>query len=162
MAGGTTEAADLDAVTDAVLTASRALVAVAARSLARHEGDVSIGQFRALVVLAGPEPLRPMDLANALAVDPSTVTRLCDRLERKGLISRRREQADRRQVELSLTAVGHELVDRVTRQRRAEIRRIVEGVPARDRGSLVRAFTAFNASAGERLVEDQPSRAWEL
>jgi DNA-binding MarR family transcriptional regulator len=75
---------------DAVLTASRVLVAVAARSLAAQEGEISLQQYRALVVLASHGQQRPVDLAHSLGVDPSTATRLCDRLVRKRLISRRR------------------------------------------------------------------------
>ena len=41
-----------DSLTDALLTASRALVAVAARSLAAVDDDVTLPQYRALVVLA--------------------------------------------------------------------------------------------------------------
>ena len=43
---------EVEAVTDAVLTASRALVGVAARSLAVVDADVTLPQYRALVVLA--------------------------------------------------------------------------------------------------------------
>lgn len=144
---------------DAVLTASRVLVAVAARSLAEFEDDVSVPQFRSLVVLASRGPQRPVDLAATLGVDPSTVTRLCDRLARKGLISRRRRGADRREVQLALTARGAELVSTVTERRRSEIRRILRGVPPSARGGLVRAFQTFSAAAGETL-EAQPT--WEL
>ena len=63
-------------LTEAVLTASRVLVAVAARSLAEHEGEVSLQQYRGLVVLASRGPQRPVDLAEALGVDPSTATPL--------------------------------------------------------------------------------------
>ncbi|MFC7655431.1 hypothetical protein ACFQV8_01700 [Pseudonocardia benzenivorans] len=41
-----------DELVDAVMTASRVLVAVAARSLAAVDEDVTIAQYRALVVLA--------------------------------------------------------------------------------------------------------------
>ena len=44
--------APAEELTDAVLTASRVLVAVAARSLSDHEGEVSLQQYRALVMLA--------------------------------------------------------------------------------------------------------------
>ncbi|MDA8393162.1 MAG: MarR family transcriptional regulator, partial [Actinomycetota bacterium] len=54
-----------------------------------QEGGLSIQQFRALVVLGSRPLTRPVDLASALAVDSSTVTRLCDRLVRKGLRRRR-------------------------------------------------------------------------
>ncbi|MGZ6975501.1 MAG: MarR family transcriptional regulator, partial [Acidimicrobiia bacterium] len=60
-------------VTDAVLLASRALVGVAARSLAEVEDEVTLPQFRALVVLATAD--RNLgDLAEALDVHPSTAT----------------------------------------------------------------------------------------
>src|SRR5579862_8947891 len=60
------------AETDALLTASRVLVAVAARSLAEHEAEVSLQQYRALVVLGSRGAQRPVDLPQALSVDPST------------------------------------------------------------------------------------------
>jgi DNA-binding MarR family transcriptional regulator len=148
-------------LTDAVLTASRVLVAVAARSLADHGAEVSLHQYRALVVLASRGPLRPVDLAEALGVDPSTVTRLCDRLSDKRLISRRRQGGDRREVQLDLSARGRELIEAVTARRRKEISRILSAVPAPEREDLVLAFTAFGTAAGE-VPEDEWPRSWEL
>jgi DNA-binding MarR family transcriptional regulator len=153
--------AALDDLATAVLGASRVLVAVAARSLGEHEGEVSIQQFRSLVVLASRGPQRPVDLAVALGVDPSTVTRMCDRLVRKRLIYRRRHGADRREVQLSLTPAGAELVETVTARRYQEIRRVLESVPQGDRKDLVRAFRSFALAAGETLT-DISSRVWEL
>ena len=95
---------DRDDLVDAVLGASRALVAVAARSLADLAEDVTLAQYRALVELAARGPQRPADLASALGVDPSTATRMCDRLVRKQLVQRRRISADRRGVRISLTS----------------------------------------------------------
>jgi DNA-binding MarR family transcriptional regulator len=146
---------------DAVLTASRVLVAVAARSLAAHEGEISLQQYRALVVLASRGPQRPRDLALALGVDPSTATRLCDRLVQKHLISRRRQGQDRREVRLDLTPSGDELIASVTARRRAEIKRIVDAVPPGKRAALVDAFAAFGHAAGE-VPDDQWQRSWDL
>src|SRR5579875_2119893 len=84
--------------TDELLTASRALVAVAARSLALVEDQVTLPQYRALVILASREELRPVDLAGVLGVSPSTATRMCDRLVRKGLVDRLHRDTDRREV----------------------------------------------------------------
>ncbi len=151
----------LETVTDAVLTASRVLMAVVARSLREHEGDVSIQQYRTLVVLAQRGAQRPVDLAATLGVDPSTVTRLCDRLERKGMISRVRDGADRREVRLRLSARGAALVRSVTRRRREEIRRILEALSPAQRGALVDALGSFSAAAGEVAERDWP-RFWEL
>jgi DNA-binding MarR family transcriptional regulator len=145
---------------DAVLTASRVLVAVAARSLA-EEVSVSLPQYRALVVLASRGSQRPVDLAQALSVDPSTVTRMCDRLEGKALITRRRDKEDRRTVVLDLSAAGHQLVDRVTLRRRREIGQILTAVDPKERSNLVRAFTAFGNAAGE-IPEADWQRSWDL
>ena len=144
-----------------MLTASRVLVAVAARSLSEHEAEVSLPQFRALVILASRGPQRPVDLAEALGIDPSTATRLCDRLATRRLISRRRQAGDRRVVRLDLSDRGRRLVDSVTEARRGEIRRILAAVPARERDELARAFGSFARAAGE-VPEDQWPRSWEL
>ncbi len=46
-----------EAAVDAVLTASRTLVAVATQSLGAVAEDTTIAQYRALVVLASPFPM---------------------------------------------------------------------------------------------------------
>src|SRR5437773_1804921 len=102
------------AVVDAVLSASRALIAVATRSLGAAAEETTIAQYRALVVLASRGPQRIVDLAAALDVAPSTAGRMCDRLARKGLIRRHRARADRRAVLVSVTAAGRLVVDQAT------------------------------------------------
>jgi DNA-binding MarR family transcriptional regulator len=146
-----------DDVADAVLRASRALVAVAARSLATVAEDVTLAQYRALIELAARGPQRLADLATALGVDRSTATRMCDRLVRKRLVTRRRGSEDRRVVRVSLTAQGGELVAEVGRRRRAEIRRIVRRMPASSRPLVVSALQAFADAAGE-----VPDQDWSL
>ena len=146
---------------DVVLTASRVLVAVAARSLAAHEAEVSLQQYRALVVLASRGPQRPGDLAEALGVDPSTTTRLCDRLVERRLISRRRQPGDRREVRVDLNDRGRSLVGEVTERRRLEIQRILAAVPDPDRAALVGAFRTFGQAAGE-VPDDEWPRSWDL
>jgi DNA-binding MarR family transcriptional regulator len=138
-----------DDVVDAVLRASRVLVSVAARSLSRVEGNVTIPQYRALVVLASRGPQSAGAMADALGVHSSTLTRLCDRLVAKGLITRDDEPANRRRVNLALTARGRGLVRSVTTRRRKEIADIVARVPPRQRAALVDALHAFGEAAHE-------------
>ena len=149
----------LPTVTDAVLLASRALVGVAARSLADVEDEVTLPQFRALVVLATSD--RNLgELADALDVHPSTATRLCSRLETKGLITRRPATESRRELVVSLTHRGRKLVDDVTRRRRREITRIVDRISERDQRVLVHALGVFADAAGE-APEPSWSFGWE-
>jgi DNA-binding MarR family transcriptional regulator len=138
-----------DELVDTVLAASRALVAVAARSLAVAGEEVTLPQYRALVVLAARGPQGTADLAAALAVNPSTATRMCDRLVRKGLVRRHRQAGDRRMVRIALTAAGRDLVAEVTRRRRAELARLLGVLPLDQHQPVIAAFRAFAAAAGE-------------
>jgi DNA-binding MarR family transcriptional regulator len=142
--------ATADELVDTVLAASRALVAVAARSLAAAGDEVTLPQYRALVVLAARGPQGTAELAAALAVNPSTATRMCDRLVRKGLVRRHRQAGDRRSVRIALTAPGRDLVAEVTRRRRAELARLLGALPPAQHEPVIAAFRAFAAAAGER------------
>jgi len=138
-----------DDLVDTVLAASRALVAVAARSLAAAGDEVTLPQYRALVVLAASGPQGTADLAAALAVNPSTATRMCDRLVRKGLVRRHRQAGDRRTVRIALTQTGRDLVAEVTKRRRAELARLLGVLPQAQHEPVIAAFQAFAAAAGE-------------
>jgi DNA-binding MarR family transcriptional regulator len=150
-----------DSVIDSVLSASRVLVAVAARSLSDVGEEVTLTQYRTLVVLASRGTQNMAELAEAVGVTPATATRMCDRLVRKKLVVRRAEQGDRRQVRLSLSRVGLELVAAVTDRRREEIERIVGAVPEDEREVLVNALKRFAAAAGE-VPEQDWSAGWDL
>lgn len=150
-------APDLDEVVDVALTASRALVALSARSLAAVEGEVTLPQYRTLVVLQSRGPQTLQQLAGELLVVPSTATRMCDRLVAKQLVARTVPDGDRRQVLLSVTAAGAALVARVTKVRRAELAAVVARMPPAPRAALVPALEAFAQAAGE-----VPDRAWDL
>jgi DNA-binding MarR family transcriptional regulator len=141
-------AADAAAV-DAVLTASRSLIAVATRSLGAAAEETTIAQYRTLVVLASRGPRRMADLAAALDVAPSTAGRMCDRLVRKGLIRRHRARADRRSVVVSVTAAGRLVVDQATARRRALIADILAELPADTQRAIAAALRAFADAAGE-------------
>ena len=64
-----------DSMVDAVLSASRVLVAIAARSLADAGEEVTLTQYRSLVVLASRGPQSMAALAEAVAVTPATASR---------------------------------------------------------------------------------------
>src|SRR5664280_1825980 len=102
-----------EAMVDAVLTDSRVLVAVAARSLADAGEEVTLTQYRSLVVLASRGPQSVAALAEAVAVTPPTASRLLERLVRKGLVRRRTDRHARRQVRRALTEAGRDLIDTV-------------------------------------------------
>jgi DNA-binding MarR family transcriptional regulator len=145
------------ALVEAFLTASRALVGVAARSLAAGDAEITLPQHRALVLLAARGPLRVSDLADLLGVNGSTATRHCDRLQRRGLVQRSPAPDDGRAVLVSLTSAGRRLVQKVGRRRREEISRILQAMPMQNRQDLLAALRAFADATGE-----VPEQNWSL
>ena len=152
---------DVNAVTAAVLTASRLLVAVSARSLATVQERVTLPQFRLLVVLAGDGEMKLVALAERLAVNPSTAMRMVARLTTAGLVDRRVNPENRRENVLRLTGPGRRIVDDVTARRRTEITAIVARMPADQRRGLVTALRAFSAAGDEPPVPDPIPLGWD-
>ena len=150
------------AAVDAVLTASRSMVAVATRSLGAAAEETTIAQYRALVVLASRGPQRLVDLAEALAVAPSTAGRMCDRLVRKGLIRRHRTRADRRVVQVSVTPAGRRVVDEATTRRRALIAEILAKLPVPAQQAVAQALREFADAAGEVPDSEWPAAVQEV
>ncbi|MEV5157859.1 MarR family transcriptional regulator [Streptomyces sp. NPDC053728] len=140
---------DVDAVTRAVLTASRVLVAVSARSLAEVEDRVTLPQFRMLVVLSTRGATKLVSLAGLLGVAPSTAMRMVDRLIVAGLADRQTNPDNRRETLLQLTAEGLRTVENVTARRRTEIASIVQHLAPGQRTALVAALNDFNEAGGE-------------
>lgn len=143
---------DVDALTDAVLTASRLLVAVSARSLAAVEETITLPQFRMLVILDSRGEMKLSSLAELLDVNPSTATRMVDRLVTTEMVARQPNPATRREVVVELTDEGRRVVRGVTRRRRAAIGRIVTKMSEDKRSGLVEALTAFTEAGGEPAV----------
>lgn len=151
MAAENATAADesLDVITDALLTASRLLVAISAQSIGKVDESITFPQLRTLVILSNRGPINLATLAGLLGVQPSATGRMVDRLVAAGLIDRLPHPTSRRELLAALTQRGREVVRQITAYRRSEIAQIVERMPAAERQGLVRALTAFTAAGGE-------------
>lgn len=138
-----------DAIVDAALDASRALLGAVARSLAVAREHVSLPQFRVLVLLATRGPQRSGDLARAVGVHPSTFSRSADRLVSGGWVRRAENPDSRREVLVELTAPGAGLVADVTHRRLSELRGVLTRL-TREEQVLVRdGLSRYADAAGE-------------
>lgn len=142
---------------DAVLAGSRTLVGIAVRSLAAAGVDVTLPQYRALVILAYNGPQRTIDLAEQLDVISSTATRMIDRLVRRGLVQREVHPQDRRATRVEITDRGRAVVGAVTERRRAEFAKILRKMDAETRQCLIDGLDALNRAAGEA-----PEQTWSF
>jgi DNA-binding MarR family transcriptional regulator len=155
----TTPSASEDEVVGALLALSRVFVGVAARSLADLDEDVTLAQYRTLVVLVSRGPQRIVDLADELTVTSSTATRMCNRLVRKGLVARQERADDRRAAWVTLTPLGAELVGEVMLRRRDTIGALVSDLSLTRPLAFASVLNALVEAAGE-LTDAEWRRRW--
>lgn len=138
---------------DAFVTASRALVGVAVRSIAASPVALTAPQHRALLLVASGRADTVSGLQELLGINQSNVSRLVDRLDRLGLVRRERSSVDARAIVITATPLGREALDAVTRRRRAEIAAVLAAMHERDRADALRVMRAFDVAARESVDE---------
>lgn len=118
--------------------------------------DLTPQQYNALRLLRGahPDTLRTTDLTERLVSRAPDTTRLLDKLAERGLIERRRSEANRREVRVGITAAGGTLLD--------ELQEPLRACHARQLGHLTRAelrdLTALLRAA--RLPHEDADSSW--
>ncbi len=80
---------------------ARAYAQALADRLARHE--ISIAQWAVLLFLWAEDGPSQRSLSRSVAIDEATMARTLDRMERDGLVQRRRNRVDRRQQNVYMT-----------------------------------------------------------
>lgn len=110
---------------------------------------ISGTQYNVLRILRGAEAngLCRNEIRDRLITRMPDVTRLLDRMEEAGLVSRARDDDDRRLVTTRLTALGRELVDRLDAPVEAEHRRALGHLSESQLRTLIELLTL--ARAGE-------------
>lgn len=132
---------------------TRALVGVIADSLIPALDEVTMPQFRALVLLRALGPTAAGALAARLGVTASTGTRLVARLVRGGWVHRSSEPSDRRLITLDLTPPGIRLVDEARRRREQALVAILGRMDPADRHAAIDGLRRFGDAAGEPSPE---------
>jgi DNA-binding MarR family transcriptional regulator len=100
--------------------------------------QITPAQFRALSVLMRDEPQRVTDLAEHLRIAPRSATEVVDHLQRRGLVERRPDVADRRATLIALTGKGRAAGDDVRAARQVEAGRLFGTLSEKDRETLAR------------------------
>lgn len=128
---------------------TRALVGVTLQSLQVLDGEVSVPQFRLLLVLSGLGRVPSSRLAGELGMTASSVTRLADRLEGAGLIARGTDPRSRSIVTLEVTAAGVDLVARVVERRHRLLAAVLERMNPGERAAAARVARRLSELAGD-------------
>lgn len=101
---------------------------------------VTAAQLWALWELAARPGLRVSELSQALSLHQSTTSNLLDKLEKKGLVARRRGGPDQRVVQIDLTREGAEIVARAPRPAQGAISAALARLPAAELAGLERGL----------------------
>jgi MarR family transcriptional regulator, organic hydroperoxide resistance regulator len=116
-----------------------------ARVCKAHRGGVGatlaelglhVGQEMVLSHLWRQDGLAPSELAERLGVEPPTVTNTLSRMEKAGLLERRRDPGDARCTRVYLTEKGRELREPVQRRWEAVQKRAFAGISAEEEALL--------------------------
>lgn len=127
---------------DVLLHLARTVVGISARA-ADQLGRLSVVQLRALTVLRGLGGTSLGRLAAGMGVAPSTASRLVDRLVAAGLAAREPAPHSRRELVLTVTARGQEILDRYDGFRLTELRALLDALPAERREPVLAALAEF-------------------
>ncbi|WBO68072.1 MarR family winged helix-turn-helix transcriptional regulator [Streptomyces camelliae] len=141
----------MSAAESAVETIQREMTIFARRARAsagRMHPELSLVSYTLLGHLEEQGGCRATDLAAHYALDKSTVSRQVAALERAGLIERRLDAEDHRVQVLHLTEAGQEILDRVTRSRRAAFRERLAGWPEEDLIRFAAYLERYNGGPG--------------
>jgi DNA-binding MarR family transcriptional regulator len=129
---------------------TRALVGLTLQSLQVLGTEVSLPQFRLLLVLSGLGRVPSSRLAAGLGMTASSVTRLADRLEAAGLVARGTDPRNRSIVTLAVTPDGLDLVARVVERRHELLAAVLGRMDPAERtaaAQLARRFARLSENA---------------
>ncbi|MFI6316361.1 MarR family winged helix-turn-helix transcriptional regulator [Nonomuraea sp. NPDC050556] len=143
-----------------VESAAAALIAVWAHS--RHSAAAAISsiQLQALLSIESHQHVNLARLGEALGAQPSSASRLCDRLEATGWVRRSAAHDDRREITIHLTASGKALLEELRGQRRDDLAQVIDEMPPTARAALLRGLRAFTLAA-DRVTEQRSHEADE-
>ena len=124
------------------------------------ELGLGFAQLAALYAIDGAATLTVADLAEDIGRSPSATSRLVTSLEKRGLVERVEEVADRRQRQIVVTAAGRSLLAEIDGKRAEEFLSIVRPLPAAERALIAMGVAALSSRAltrRGRLIRARPS-----
>jgi DNA-binding MarR family transcriptional regulator len=128
---------------------TRALVGITLHSLEALGGEVSLPQFRLLLITAGLGRVPSSRIAAEASMTPSSVTRLADKLEAAGLLERGTDPRSRSIVTIEVTPAGLDLVTRVVQRRHELLGTVLGRMEPEDRKTAARIARRFAGLAGD-------------
>jgi DNA-binding MarR family transcriptional regulator len=133
----------------AVELMTRVMVGLTMRSAEVLGGEASLPQFRVLLVLSGLGRVPSSRLAAEMGIAASSITRLADKLEAAGLLTRGTDPRSRSVVTLEVTPAGVQLVGRVIARRQELLAEVLGRMTPNERAEVGRVARRFADLAGD-------------
>lgn len=111
-----------------------------------HEQGLSASQYNIMGLLEKMEGRAPCTirwLSQQMGLDPATVVRAVDFLENQGMVARRRDTKDRRQVFVEFTDQGRVLQEQIHKLAADRLRTIFRSMPEEGRVALISGLRQF-------------------
>ena len=122
------------------------LIEVSERAVEELVSAVPSAQIRALLIIDRAGSLNLSRLAEALGASASAASRLCDRIQAAGLLTRDRAAASRREIVLFPTESGRRLAERVRGRRRTALGDVLGAMTPDGRDALAQGLRELAAS----------------
>ncbi|BFG75127.1 MarR family transcriptional regulator [Paraburkholderia terrae] len=103
-------------------------------------------QIGVILLLSCGRATTPFELSRAMSYDSGSMTRMLDRLEKKGLIARSRSDKDRRIVKLGLTAQGQQAASQLPEIGADVLNEQLRGFSGADLATLIDLLSRFIAN----------------
>ncbi|MBN2644864.1 MAG: MarR family transcriptional regulator [Desulfuromonadaceae bacterium] len=113
-------------------------------------------QLACLLAIQEKGPLTGGNLARAVYLSPSTIVGIVDRLEEKGLVLRQRSRTDRRQVQLSITDEGRQLIAEAPSLLQDTLAQALTALPESEQVSITLALEKLVDLMEARHIEASP------
>jgi DNA-binding MarR family transcriptional regulator len=127
-----------------------------------HAGSLSIVHLNLLMLLRFNGPLTMSRLAELLDVSVASATGIVDRMEKKGVIERRRNDHDRRVVEVHVSEQGQQVFTAMQAERQGHMTRMLSYVSDKDLRSLLTGLRAVREARDKWMTnigEQEPAHA---
>lgn len=138
--------------------ALESLITVWGRAQEAFGTTVSPTQLRALTIISRTPGISLHGLAQEMGTVSSVASRLCDRMDSAGLMSRELDSENRRKVVLGLTAEGEALMAAIRERRARDLVTALSAMNTPDRAALVTGILAFRQAAGHAQADEDGGR----
>ena len=121
------------------------------------QSPFSLSEARVLYELANREEAAAKEIGIELGLDPGYLSRIVQKFDEDGLITRKPLAADRRQFRLGLTARGRQAFTKLERRSHDEVAAMLAGLPGGERRRVVQAMTAIERLLGASGASAEPA-----